>query len=77
VVAQSSKVQDEAKLWEKIREDVITWTQSPIIVARGDEVVRKGSLIPQEWLGRSILERVGFVEEIARYRPVLPQSLKK
>lgn len=77
VVAQTSKVQDEAKLWEKIREDVITWTDSPIVVARGDEVVRKGSLIPQEWLGRSILGKVGFLEEIARYRPVLPQSMMR
>lgn len=72
VVAQTSKVQDEAKLWEKIREDVINWTESPIVVARGDEVVRKGSLIPQEWLGRSVLGKVDFLEEIARYRPVLP-----
>lgn len=76
VVEQASKVQDEAKLWEKIREDVINWTDSPIVVARCDEVVRKVSLIPQEWLGRSILGRVGFVEEIARHRPVLPLGNK-
>lgn len=76
VVAETTKVQDETKLWEKIREDVINWTESPIVVARGDEVVRRGSLIPQEWLGRSVLSKVGFLDEIARHRPVLPKSLE-
>lgn len=71
VVTQSAKTQDEAGLWTKIREAVIEWTDSPIVVARGDEVVREGKLIPQEWLGRSILNRSSFLEEIARYRPYI------
>jgi hypothetical protein len=73
----SRKTSEERSLWLKIKDDVLDWTQSSLIAHRCEEVLASGTLIAQEWLGTTELAKVGALVEIARHRPMLPDSKRR